>query len=167
MPRSSRPRKAYRPRVAPASSLTVVTPQVSSALRGEFRNLETALRLNFPAGAVPLEDLARLEDAFNAFGFAVVNRRETEGREFLFEMLENRDAISDFLTAKAAYHSYALRRKATGMKAAKGDELKAIFKGFDVVFPFIDESFERCPRLMVKEIMSGRHLGGVFNVEER
>lgn len=167
MPVSKRPRRTHRKVMRPASSLTVVTPQVQSNLRGEFRNLETSLRLNLPAGAVPLADLARLEDAFNAFGFAVVHRRETEGREFLFEMLENREAIHDFLVAKAAYHAYASRRQATGMKAAKGDELKAIFKGFDVVFPFIDESFERCPRLMVKEIMKGRLLGGVFNVEER
>ena len=163
MPRSSRPRKAYRPKAAPASNLTVITDRVASGLRTAFSTLETSIRLSLPAGAVHPDELKMLEDAFNAFGVAMVHRRETsQGREFLFEMDENKDALEDFLKAKTAFHSYASRRKSTGIKAAKGDEMNAIFRGIDVVFPFIDESFVRCPRLMCKELAHGQTLRGNF-----
>ena len=163
MPRSSRPRKKYTPKAAPASSLTVITDHVASGLRTAFRTLETSIRLSLPAGSADKEDLKMLEDAFNAFGVAMVHRRETSaGREFLFEMAENKDALEDFLRAKSAFHSFAIRRRDKGINAARGDELKAIFRGIDVVFPFIDESFVRCPRLMCKELAHGQTLRGNY-----
>lgn len=163
MPRSSRPRKTYRPKVAPASNLTVITDKVADGLRTAFRSLETSLRISLPAGAVHPDELKMLEDAFNAFGVAMVHRREiSRGREFLFEMDENKEAVEDFLKAKTAFHAYASRRMSTGIKAARGDELRDIFRGIDVVFPFIDESFVRCPRLMCKELAHGQTLRGNF-----
>ena len=162
MPRSSRPRKKHQPRLAlsPAS----VSDKAVAGMREAFRTLETSMRLTLPTGAVHPGDMAMLEDAFNAFGVALVHRREVSGaKEYLFEMAENREAVEAFLRAKTALHTLNLRRRDTSIKGAKGDELKAIFQGFDVIFPFIDESFEKCPRLMVKEIMNGRQLGGFFN----
>lgn len=161
MPRSSRPRKKHQPRLA--LSPVSVSDRTVAGMREAFRTLETSMRLTLPTGAVHPGDMAMLEDAFNAFGVALVHRREASGaKEYLFEMAENREAVEAFLRAKTALHTLNSRRRDTSIRAARGDELRAIFQGFDVIFPFIDQSFENCPRQMIRELSQGRMLAGNF-----
>lgn len=161
MPKSKRPRKKLvrRHHYAVGSTLFIPT-EVIEGLRMELVNLEIAMYEKLHRGLVTDREMEVLRDAFNGFGVAMVSRR-VRGQETLrlCDLPENREALVDVIAAKKAWSSYA-RRRFEGVMAVTGDELNALQKGFQVVFPFIDESLSSCPRTMVKEIYAGRELTG-------
>lgn len=124
-----------------------------------FISLEIALREKLHKGLVSDEEIDQLRDAFNGFGVAIVHRRAVDDKARLYAIPENSDAVKAFIKAKKAFVSY-MKRRAKGIFSLTGDELNDLHDGIDVVFPFLEDSFATCPRMMAKEIIAGRNLTG-------
>lgn len=149
MPKSSNKRKNGKK--VKSMEKTYYSPfKVTQAMVNEaietFERFELVIEMKLPFGNADLDDMYCIRDIFNLAQIALLSRDWIEQKD-------KDEFLPLFIEAAWAVHDSTMRASEAGRKTitCKGDELQKIRDFAIPAAALIKDSFETCPRRMIKE----------------
>ncbi|MBQ9240235.1 MAG: hypothetical protein IJ164_02730 [Duodenibacillus sp.] len=150
MPKSRKPRKAYKPK--PCGIPLGFRPERLEQIEDMFNNVETRVLMKIKEGLCDTDEMRAVRDVFNISLFAMTHRQRGF-RDYPLEEISEQIIRAGIDTARVIERAGEI-----GRVVCTGDELGSILDTLQACVTFCREQLAQCPGIFVVEVNAAKLL---------